>query len=94
MSAAIYKSLLQNISEEQRSQICASFRMLHFSSCIKTSTTYFYLLVLLTLGSSAWRIKPTTSIDLMPRLRIFAAVRLLPHGGAVVELQAYNPDEF
>ena len=48
MSPSNYKSLLWSISEEQRSQICASFRMLHFSSCIKTSITYFHLLVLVT----------------------------------------------
>ena len=48
MSAANYKLSLWSISEEQRSQICASFRMLHFSSCIKTSTTYFHLLALVT----------------------------------------------
>lgn len=48
MSAANYKSLPWSISEEQRSQICAPFRLLHFSSCIKTSTTYFHLLVLVT----------------------------------------------
>jgi len=50
--------------------------------------------VLVTSGSSAWRIKPTASIDLVPRLRIFGAVRPLPRGGAVVQLQAYHPDEF
>jgi hypothetical protein len=43
-------------------------------------------------GSSAWRIKPTTSIDLMPSLRLYGAAHL-PHG-AVFELQAYNPVEF
>jgi hypothetical protein len=42
-------------------------------------------------GSSAWRIKP--SVDLMPRLRLFGALNLLSHV-AVIELQAYNPDEF
>jgi len=92
MSAANYIPLLQSISEEQWYQICASFRMLHFS-CIKTTTTYFHPLVLVTFVSSAWRIKPTTSIDLMPILRIFGALHLHPHG-AVTELQACNPDEF
>lgn len=48
MSAANCKSSLRSISEEQRSQICASFRMLHFSSCFKTSTAHFHLLVLVT----------------------------------------------
>ena len=48
MSAANCESSLRSISEEQRSQICASFRMLHFSSCLKTGTAYFHQLALVT----------------------------------------------